>query len=57
MPNSFRLGPVIANPETRAGSDRAVMDDGWIALTALGMDITASDTQATLSTRVFDNWG
>ncbi|RZO30090.1 MAG: 5'/3'-nucleotidase SurE [SAR116 cluster bacterium] len=57
VPNSFRLGPVIANPETRAGSDRAVMDNGWIALTALGMDITSFDTQATLKTRVFDNTG
>jgi hypothetical protein len=33
------------------------MDDGWIALTALGMDITAFDTQATLTTRAFDNMG
>jgi 5'-nucleotidase len=52
--NSYRLGPVVANPETRVGSDRAVMDDGWIALTALGMDITAFDTQANLTTRAFD---
>ena len=52
--NSYRLGPVIANPETRVGSDRAVMDNGWIALTALGMDVTAFDTQASLTTRAFD---
>ena len=55
--NSYRLGPVVANPETRVGSDRAVMDDGWIALTALGMDITAFDTQANLTTRAFDGRG
>jgi len=34
-----------------------VMDDGWIALTALGMDITAFDTQANLTTRAFDGRG
>lgn len=55
VPNSFRLGPVISNLKAHAGSDRAVMEDGWIALTALGMDITAFDTQATLTTRTFDD--
>jgi 5'-nucleotidase len=49
-PNSYRLGPVMANPKTIEGSDRAVMDDGWISLTALGMDITCANTQATLQT-------
>ena len=57
VPNSYRLGPVLANPQTRAGSDRAVMDDGWISLTALGMDITAFDTQANLRTQTFDGSG
>jgi 5'-nucleotidase len=47
-PNSYRLGPVIASQEPISGSDRAVMDDGWISLTALGMDMTSADTQSTL---------
>ena len=48
-----RLASLVKN----ASSDRAVMDDGWIALTALGMDITAFDTQANLTTRAFDGRG
>ncbi|MGC6454734.1 MAG: 5'/3'-nucleotidase SurE [Candidatus Puniceispirillaceae bacterium] len=48
-PNSYRLGPLLARDETIAGSDRAVMDEGWISLTALGMDITASTVQAGLA--------
>lgn len=48
-PNSYRLGPLLARDETNPGSDRAVMDEGWISLTALGMDITASAAQATLA--------
>lgn len=51
--NSYRLGPVVANPDRIAGSDRAVMDDGWIALTALGMDLTATEIQAGLNTIEF----
>ena len=47
--NSYRLGPMLARDETIPGSDRAVMDEGWISLTALGMDITASAAQATLA--------
>jgi len=49
-PNSFRLGPVIASETPIVDSDRAVMDDGWISLTALSMDITCADTQANLKT-------
>ena len=48
-PNSFRLGPLKAREQTIPGSDRAVMDEGWISLTALGMDITADDIQAKLT--------
>lgn len=48
-PNSYRLGPLLARDETIPGSDRAVMDEGWISLTALGMDITASTAQASLA--------
>ena len=57
LPNSYRLGPVVANPATRSGSDRAVMDEGWIALTALGMDITDFDTQANLTKKIFNGKG
>lgn len=44
-PHSYRLGPMLAHDRTIPGSDRAVMDEGWISLTALGMDITASTVQ------------
>ena len=47
-PHSYRLGPMLAHDRTIPGSDRAVMDEGWISLTALGMDITASTVQDTL---------
>ena len=47
-PHSYRLGPMLAHDRTIPGSDRAVMDEGWISLTALGMDITASKVQDTL---------
>jgi len=49
QPNSYRLGPLLARDETIPGSDRAVMDESWISLTALGMDITASAAQASLA--------
>lgn len=49
-PNSYRLGPLKAHDRTLAGSDRAVMDEGWISLTALGMDITSGGVQAELKT-------
>lgn len=45
VPNSYRLGPLISSPDTIDGSDRNVMDDGWISLTALGMDIMADHAQ------------
>jgi len=48
-PNSYRLGPLMSREQTIPGSDRAVMDQGWISLTALGMDITAGDIQAGLT--------
>ena len=47
-PNSYRLGPLLAHDKTIPGSDRAVMDEGWISLTALGMDITDSTVQGSL---------
>ena len=48
-PNSYRLGPLMSREQTIPGSDRAVMDEGWISLTALGLDITAGDIQAGLT--------
>ncbi|MDC1383533.1 5'/3'-nucleotidase SurE [Candidatus Puniceispirillum sp.] len=40
-PNHYRLGPLHSNPKTSEGSDRAVLDDGWISLTPLMMDVTS----------------
>ena len=51
--NSYRLGALMTREETLPGSDRAVMDEGWISLTALGMDITAGDVQSSLATESF----
>jgi broad specificity polyphosphatase/5'/3'-nucleotidase SurE len=40
-PNHYRLGPLNSDSETSDGSDRAVLNDGWISLTPLMMDVTA----------------
>lgn len=40
-PNHYRLGPLHSDPETGVGSDRAVLNDGWISLTPLMMDVTS----------------
>ncbi len=40
-PNHFRLGPLHSDPKTRPGSDRAVLNDGWISLTPLMIDVTS----------------
>ena len=40
-PNHFRLGALHSDPKTSPGSDRAVLDDGWISLTPLMMDVTS----------------
>lgn len=45
-PNHFRLGPLHSDPQKLVGSDRAVLDDGWISLTPLMMDVTAQDSVA-----------
>ncbi|MGB2319516.1 MAG: 5'/3'-nucleotidase SurE [Candidatus Puniceispirillum sp.] len=37
----YRLGPLISKPDATPGSDRAAIRDGWIAMTPLGMDLTA----------------
>jgi len=47
--NHFRLGPLHSDPQKAAGSDRAVLDEGWISLTPLIMDVTAHDMMAALS--------
>ena len=48
-PHHFRLGPLHSDPQKSAGSDRAVLDDGWISLTPLIMDVTAQDLMASLT--------
>ena len=40
-PNHYRLGPLNSDPATSDGSDRAVLNDGWISLTPLMMDVTS----------------
>ena len=40
-PNHYRLGPLHSSPETSEGSDRAALDNGWISLTPLMMDLTS----------------
>ncbi len=40
-PNHYRLGPLHSDPKTGVGSDRAVLNDGWISLTPLMMDVTS----------------
>ena len=42
-PNHYRLGPLHSNPETLKGSDREVLNNGWISLTPLMMDVTSHD--------------
>ena len=42
-PNHFRLGPLHSDPKTSPGSDRAVLNDGWISLTPLMMDVTSHE--------------
>ena len=43
-PNHYRLGPLHSDPKTSPGSDRAVLNDGWISLTPLTLDITSHQT-------------
>ncbi len=44
MSNHYRLGPLNSNPKAGSGSDRDVLNDGWISLTPLLMDVTAHQT-------------
>ena len=48
-PYHYRLGPLHSDPIKSPGSDRAVLDDGWISLTPLLMDVTAQDVMASLT--------
>ena len=52
-PNAYQLGPLVTNPVTLPGSDRNVMDEHWISLTALSMDIIAREAQSKLPTFEF----
>ncbi len=53
--NHYRLGPIHSDKKTGVGSDRAVLDDGWISLTPLSMDVTAHHILANLSDNIFDH--
>ena len=53
-PHHYRLGPLHSDPKTSPGSDRAVLDDGWISLTPLLMDVTAQDVMASLKPTQLD---
>ena len=53
-PHHYRLGPLHSDPQKSPGSDRAVLDDGWISLTPLLMDVTAQDVMASLKPTQLD---
>ncbi len=53
-PHHYRLGPLHSDPQKSPGSDRAVLDDGWISLTPLLMDVTAKDIMASLTSTHLD---
>ena len=53
-PHHYRLGPLNSDPKKSPGSDRAVLDDGWISLTPLLMDVTAQDVMASLTPTQLD---
>ena len=40
-PNHYRIGPLHSNPKTNKGSDRDLLDNGWISVTPLIMDVTS----------------
>lgn len=44
----FRLGPLHSDPQTSEGSDRDALDDGWISITPLIMDVTAQELMASM---------
>jgi len=52
-PNHYRLGPLTSDPNAGAGSDRDVLNDGWISLTPLVMDVTAREMLESMATVSF----
>jgi len=53
-PDHYRLGPLHSDPQKSPGSDRAILDDGWISLTPLLIDVTAKDVMASLTPTQLD---
>ena len=53
-PYHYRLGPLHSDPLKSPGSDRDVLDDGWISLTPLLIDVTAQDVMASLTPTQLD---
>jgi len=43
-----------SDPQKSPGSDRAVLDEGWISLTPLLMDVTAKDVMTALTPTTLD---
>ena len=52
-PNHFSLGPLNANPHKSTGSDRLVLEEGWISLTPLIMDVSAYNVISSLEPKKF----
>ena len=53
-PHHYRLGPLHSDPQKSPGSDRAVLDEGWISLTPLLMDVTAKNVMTALTPTTLD---
>ena len=53
-PNHYRLGPLTSDPNAGSGSDRDVLNDGWISLTPLVMDVTAHKTLKMMKNLTFE---
>ena len=54
IPHHYRIGPLHSDPKKSPGSDRAVLDDGWISLTPLSMDVTAKNVMTSLTPTQLD---
>lgn len=53
-PHHYRLGPLHSDPQKSPGSDRAILDEGWISLTPLMIDVTAKDVMTELEPVILD---
>ena len=53
-PHHYRLGPLHSDPQKSPGSDRAVLDEGWISLTPLLLDVTAKNVMTALTPTTLD---